>query len=280
MDYKLVCIDVDGTLLNSKHKITSRTKAAILKAHQLGVHIVISTGRMYTDAEYYSNLIGVKSPVIASNGAFIKEKDNDRVIYKDILGEHLSLELLAIFRKHNIQPYFCTPNKFYYGNIMFKLFYLGSKILGKRRNELDIQFVFSWDQWQKILRREKNNIVKGEIIYRDATLISALREEITGITQLEIVDSSKYNIEITRCGVSKGKAVAMLASFYGLKPEEVITIGDSANDISMLQYAGLGIAMANAADIVKQKADYITDSNDDEGVAKAIDKFILGKGTG
>lgn len=74
MEYKLICIDVDGTLLNSKHRITNRTKDMILKAHELGVHIVISTGRMYTDAEYYSNLIGVKSPVIASNGAFIKKK--------------------------------------------------------------------------------------------------------------------------------------------------------------------------------------------------------------
>lgn len=93
-------------LLNSKHKITKRTKDMILKAHELGVHIVISTGRMYTDAEYYSNLIGVKSPVIASNGAFIKEKDNDKVIYKDVLGEELSLQLLAMFRKYAIKPYF------------------------------------------------------------------------------------------------------------------------------------------------------------------------------
>ena len=65
MAYKLICIDVDGTLLNTKHKITKETKEILLQAHQLGIHIVISTGRMYTDAEYYSNLIGVKSPVIA-----------------------------------------------------------------------------------------------------------------------------------------------------------------------------------------------------------------------
>ena len=87
MAYKLVCIDVDGTLLNSKHKITPRTREVLIKAHKKGIQIVVCTGRMYTDAEYFSNLIGVKSPVIASNGAFIKEKDNDQVIFKDILGE-------------------------------------------------------------------------------------------------------------------------------------------------------------------------------------------------
>ncbi|MBP2627373.1 MAG: Cof-like hydrolase [Firmicutes bacterium] len=276
MAYKLICIDVDGTLLNSKHRITKRTKEIILQAHQLGVHIVISTGRMYTDAEYYSNLVGVKSPVIASNGAFIKEKDNDKVIYKDVLGEKFSLELLEIFRKHQIKPYFCTPHKFYYGNIMFKFFYLATKILGSRSNKLDVEYVFSWDRWQKILQKEKNNIVKSEIIYRDAALIYELRNELKKLTHLEIVDSSKHNIEITRKGVSKGKAVAMLASLYDIKREEIITIGDSENDVSMIEYAGLGIAMGNAADSVKQRADYITDSNDNEGVANAINKFILG----
>ncbi|MBC8016144.1 MAG: HAD-IIB family hydrolase, partial [Sporomusaceae bacterium] len=217
MPYKLVCIDIDGTLLNSKHKITERTKEILVKAHELGVHIVISTGRMYTDAEYYSNLIGVKSPVIASNGAFIKEKDNDKVIYKDILGEKLSLQLLEIFRKHNIKPYFCTPNKFYYGNIMFKFFYLATQLLGTRSNKIDVQYVFSWNQWKRILHEEKDNIVKSEIIYRDPALIDEMRQELRQLPQLEIVDSSKYNIEITRKGVSKGKAVEMLATLYHVK---------------------------------------------------------------
>ena len=276
MAYKLVCIDVDGTLLTSKHKITDRTKAILLAAHQQGVHIVISTGRMYTDAEYFSNLIGVKSPVIASNGAFIKDKDANKVIYQDVLGENLSLELLAIFRKHRTKPYFCTPHKFYYGNMMFKFFYVASKLLGARSNQLDMEYIFSWQQWQKVLNKEKDSIVKCEIIYRNVELIRELRAEIQSIKQLEIVDSSRYNVEITRKGVSKGNAVAMLASFYGLRREEIVTIGDSENDLSMIEYAGLGIAMENAADNVKQKADFVTSSNDNEGVANAINRFILG----
>lgn len=275
MAYKLVCIDVDGTLLNSKHRITDRTKAVLQQAHRQGVHIVISTGRMYTDAEYYSNLIGVKSPVIASNGAFIKDKDTNKVIYQDVLGESLSLEVLALFRKHRIKPYFCTPHKFYYGNVMFKFFYVASTLLGTRNNKLDMEYIFSWQQWQKILQKEKNNIVKCEIIYRNTELIRELRNEIQNIKQLEIVDSSRYNIEITRKGVSKGNAVAMLAAFYGLRREEVLTIGDSENDLSMIEYAGLGIAMENALDRVKQKADFVTSSNDNDGVAKAINRFIL-----
>lgn len=275
MAYKLVCIDVDGTLLNRRGAISKRTRDVLVKAHELGVHIVVSTGRMYTDAEYYSNLIGVRSPVIASNGAFIKDKDSKKVIYKDVFGSELSLELLAVFRKHQINPYFCTPQKFYYGTILFKLFYLGSKILGKRSNKLDLEYVFSWKQWQKVLHKEHDNIVKSEIIYREPALIQGLKNELLQLPQIEIVDSSKYNIEITRKGVSKGKAVEILAAFYGLKREEILVIGDSINDLSMIEFAGIGIAMGNALDIVKERADYITDSNDNEGVAKAINKFIL-----
>lgn len=275
MAYKLVCIDIDGTLLNKKHMLTKRTKEILVKAHKLGVHIVISTGRMYTDAEYYSNLLGVQSPVIASNGAFIKEKNNDKVLYKDVLGSEVSFEILKIFRKHQIKPYFCTPHKFYYGNIMFKIFYLGSQLWGVRNNKLDLQYVFSWGQWQKVLHKEQDNIVKSEVIYRNPALVSALRNELMNVPQLEIVDSSRYNIEITRKGVSKGKAVAILAEFYHLKREEIISIGDSANDLSMIEFAGLGIAMENASELVKARADYITDSNDNEGVANAINKFIL-----
>lgn len=275
MAYKLVCIDVDGTLLNNQRKITKRTKEILLEAHKLGIHIVISTGRIYTDAEYYSDLIGVKSPVIASNGAFIKEKDTNKVIYKEVLGESLSLKLLEIFHRQRINPYFCTPDKFYYGNILFKVFNLATTIIGRSSNKMNMEYVYSWKRWHKILCKESDNIVKCEIIYRNAALINELRNELRNIQQLEIVDSSKHNIEITRKGISKGKAVAMLASLYNLKREEIMTIGDSENDLSMIEYAGMGIAMGNALESVKKKADYITDSNENEGVANAISRFIL-----
>lgn len=275
MAYKLICIDVDGTLLNSKHKITNQTKAVLQQAHQQGAHIVICTGRMYTDAEYFSGLIGVKSPVIASNGAFIKDKDTDKVIFKDVLGQELSLHLLEIFQKHNVVPYFCTPDKFYYGTILFKLFYIVTRLLGKRSNSIDLEYISSWQEWEKVVKAEGNNIVKCEIIYRNNASVENLQKELRCIEQFEVVNSAKHNIEITRKGVSKGKAVAMLAAMYNLKREEIVAIGDSENDVSMIEYAGLGIAMGNALESVKQKADYVTDSNDNEGVAKAINWFVL-----
>ncbi len=141
-----------------------------------------------------------------------------------------------------------------------------------------MEYIFSWQRWHEVVHKEQSNMVKCEIIYRDIALVDELRQELQNIEQLAIVNSSKHNIEINRKGVSKGKAVAMLAAHYNLKREEIITIGDSENDVSMIEYAGLGIAMENALESVKQKADYITDSNDNEGVANAIKRFVLEDG--
>lgn len=277
MRYKLVCIDMDGTLLNSKHKITETTKETLRKTHEKGVHIVISTGRMYTDGEYFSNLIGVKSPVIASNGAVIKEKDRDEVIYKSILSESLTKKLLSISAKHKVPLMFFTPKTLYSENILYSIFSHFLKLRKYVSSDMKINTIFSKEKWDKILTKEKENIVKCEFYNRNEEKLRKIRDELKNIKDIEVVSSSKYNIEITCKGVSKGRAVEILAGYYNLRKEQVITIGDSENDLSMIEYAGLGIAMGNAIDRVKEKANFITDSNDNEGVAKAINNFILGR---
>lgn len=277
MNYKLVCIDMDGTLLNSKHKISEFTKEALKKAHDIGVHIVISTGRVYINAESYSNLIGVKSPVIASNGAIIKEKDRDDVIYKSVLGEELSLKLLNIFLKYNAAPSFSTSERIYSSNILMRFYMLFIRLRGVMKIDFDFNFIKSRKQWSDILSKEKDNIIKCEVVSNSKNKLKKIRLELEKIKEIEIVSSAKHNIEITCKGVSKGSAVERLSEFYNIRKEEIIAIGDSENDLSMIEYAGLGIAMGNSIDKVKEKADFITDSNDNDGVAKAINKFILKK---
>lgn len=275
MNYKLVCIDVDGTLLTTHGKVTARTKSALQEVHKRGIHVVVSTGRMYTDAAYYSDLIGVRSPVVASNGALIKEKDNNDIIYRSVLGEALSLQILDAFRAHGVTPFFCTPDKFYYGSILFKVFYLLAKIRGRRNNPICSEYVFSWQRWQHVLRKESENMIKCEIIHRDIHSLQELCRDLRNMSQIELVESSKHNIEINCKGVSKGRALEFLADFYHFPREAIIAIGDSGNDISMLEYAGLGIAMGNAPAAVKERADYVTASNNEDGVAEALNKFVL-----
>jgi Cof subfamily protein (haloacid dehalogenase superfamily) len=275
MKYKLVCIDMDGTLLNSKHKISETSKKVLKKAYNMGVHIVISTGRIYVDAKGYSNLIGVKSPVIASNGAVIKEKDRSEVIYKSVIDKKLCFKLLDVCFKHDVVPNFSTSDKLYTGSILVSIFFEITKLKGGINKEVKIEYVKSFGKWNKVLEKEKDNIVKCEVMNKSKSKLRKFREELKKIKEIELASSSKHNVEITCKGVSKGRAVKVLANYYNIKREEIIAIGDSENDLSMIEFAVLGIAMGNAIDMVKEKADFITDTNDNDGVAKAVDKFVL-----
>lgn len=278
MKYKLVCIDMDGTLLNSKKTVSEANKNAIKKAHELGVNIVITTGRVYENAASYSNLIGVKSPVIASNGAIIKDKDSDNVIYKKSLENENINQIINLCNKHKIKPNFNTYNSFICGSrfvyMLVSRFFLKSM---SSTNDGRLKMEYVKDNYKLIKKSEQNydDIIKCEIIHMSSKKISALKKELHELKDIEVVSSSKYNIEITAKSVSKGKAVEALANYYKIRREEIITIGDSENDLSMIEYGGLGVAMGNAREEIKRRADYITDTNDNDGVAKVINKFIL-----
>ena len=110
MDYKLICIDMDGTLLNDKKIISERNLRAIRLASEKGVRIAVCTGRIFTSADFFSELLGVKSPVIASNGAYIREKDRDEVVYKATLGAEKCKKLLSVFRQYDIYPHYYTSD--------------------------------------------------------------------------------------------------------------------------------------------------------------------------
>lgn len=275
MKYKLICIDMDGTLLDSRYKVSEFSKSTLKKAHDMGVHIVVSTGRTYADAEAYSDLIGVRSPVIASNGAIVKEKMNSEVIYMNPIKEKLCMQLLRIFKKYNVKPTYSTPYKIYCSSLKTKIFVEYLKIKGIMNKSINLEFVVFWRQWFNIFRREEGNIIKCEIADNNQDKLENIRRDLSNIEGIEITSSSKNNIEIMKKGTSKGRAVQILSDHYKIKKEEIIAIGDSENDLLAIEFAGVGIAMGNANEEVKKKADFITDSNDNEGVGKAIEKFIL-----
>lgn len=273
-NYKLVCIDMDGTLLNSHREVSERTKTALKKAHDLGVHIVISTGRIFSNAAFYSDLLGVKSPVIASNGSFVREKDSDNVIYKCEIDNEICMKIIDICEKKDIRVNFYTP----YGTCgNSKLFYFITKryIQKETKEPISVELAVRFSKVREYIVKNDRNIIKCEIVHRNIDKIKLLREALNEIEGIEISWSSRHNIEITKKSVSKGNAVKQLAKYYNIQKEEIIAIGDSENDISMIEYAGLGVAMDNALDRIKERADYVTAANDDDGVAKVIEKYIL-----
>ncbi|QNO13994.1 HAD family phosphatase [Alkalicella caledoniensis] len=281
MDIKLICIDLDGTLLNSENAITPRSKDALLKATQLGVHVAVSTGRTFVDADYYSSLVGLKTPIISSNGAYIKEKDQGKVIYQNVLDENVLTTILEICKRYGISPCMNTPFKKYHGkdfSELFKIFDEKAKKFNRIITVYKRELVENMAEWKDIIKKEKDNIIKCELYSSNKEIILKIRQELDDLDDVEAIFSIHHSIEVTCKGVSKARGVEILAGFYNLKPENVMAIGDSENDLSMIKYAGLGAAMGNSIDMIKEASDYVTDSNDDEGVAKAIEKFVLKMG--
>lgn len=273
MSYKLICIDMDGTLLNDGKTINEENIKAIKKAHDKGVKIAICTGRLFASAKYFGELIGVKAPIIASNGAYIREKDRDEVIYQSVLGIDKCKKIQSIVCNYDFDYFYnkcdCVISaKDYpeeYGYVA------ANKTIPE---EYRVNLIRSFDI-DKSIKENGNDILKCICMSRDIEKLNSAKEKLMQFNDFEIVSSAYDNIEIMNKEVSKGHACEVLANFYNLKRDEVMCIGDNENDLSMIEYAGMGVAMGNGSDKVKTAANYITDTNNNSGVAKAIDKFIL-----
>lgn len=274
---KLICIDMDGTLLNSNHEISERNKETLRQAKKLGVNIAITTGRLFGSARYYSNLIGIENtPVIASNGAYIKTNYEDIPILENSIPKEIAIEIYKIIKKHNLKINFNSwdtlmredevPDDHAY------------TIMNKQLPEdKKVKFIINSD-FISAIENFDGKILKGIVIEREnLDNLWAAKDELKEIfgDKLHVVSSGTDNIEIMIGTTSKGNAVAHLADILNVNAEEVMCIGDSENDISMLKFAGIGVAMGNGLQMVKDIADYITDTNDNDGVAKAVEHFVL-----
>ena len=271
---KLLCIDMDGYILSSSNKeISERSLKDIKVASEKGVKIVVCTGRVFTSANFYSELIGIKAPVIASNGAYIREKDRDEVIYKGLLGIDNCKKVLSVCRKYGLYPHYNTSNTIFTEKIIYSSKYYSE--LNKTLPEINRLKIELIDDWENTFEIHKNEILKCIAQDTDDEKIQMAKSELQEIESVEVVSSVSNNFEVMNKGVSKGKAVEILAEYYGITKDEVMCIGDNENDISMIKFAGIGVAMGNGSASIKEIANFVTDTNDNEGVAKAIEKFIL-----
>ncbi len=273
MSIKLICIDMDGTLLKDQQIVSEENKKAIKEAIEKGVKVAITTGRMYDCAKLYSKEIGLDTPIIASNGAFIGYKDE--VIYNNPLSISNIKAFLDVTKKYNLNSY-VTANFGIISDYELPETHV-YKVLNKTLNEDERIKLLVTNDMNKAMEEYNGQILKGVCV--DGQHIDELvkaRKELEDLNMdVEIVSSWDDNFEIMKKGSSKGEAVKALTEYLGLKQDEVMCIGDSENDLSMIKYAGVGVAMGNAIEKVKKSADYITDTNVNDGVAKAIRKFVI-----
>lgn len=270
MEYKLIAIDMDGTLLNSKNEVSERTRRAILKAGEKGTHVILATGRLLTSAIQHSNRINLRRPIISSNGAVVVD-ENKKIIYEKSIQREAIEAISYLADKENLYYHFYTRDSFYSNQYVEDIIEFYNPKGVKKEN------MVKFNLYKDIKEIIDNNIDIYKFIFidNDTKKLYKLREELKNIKNVNVSSSWSNNIEVMEEEVSKGNSLKYLCERLNVKRENVIAIGDNENDMSMINFAGLGVSMGNGNKKIKTIADIITSTNDEDGVAKIIEKYIL-----
>ncbi len=266
--YKLIALDMDGTLLNSQKALTSRVRSAITSAKEQGIKVVLASGRPFEGMLPTLKELGLDGKddyALTYNASLILKVACKTVVSSAILTGQDAIELNKIANKLgvNILAYsmtrgLITPKQNKYTDFE-------AKLNGIEFTEFDFNKLEADEDILKVMMIDEPELLSKAI----DELPQALQDKYS------MARSTPFFFEFMNKDSNKGKGMAALTAHLGLSPEQIICVGDAANDLEMIKYAGLGVAMENAIDEVKAHANYITASNDDEGVAHVFEKYIL-----
>ena len=244
MIYKLIAMDMDGTLLTDDKQISPANQHWIKEAEKQGIIVMLTTGRGYQNIEPYLSALQANPPIVATNGAEVWSSPT------------------AIMERHPL-PWETIEQ------------------LRAIALELDVWYwaynteeLVQKNTWHAKANHEESIWVKFGFSTKEQVLLTKLDEQLKNIPGIEVTSSNDTNLEISLKGISKISGIQKICSSKGISLEETVAIGDGENDITMLKACGLGIAMENATDHVKQHADLLTASNENDGVAKLIQYVI------
>ena len=269
MKYKLLVLDVDGTLLNDEREISKRTLAALLKVQQMGVRIVLASGRPTYGLMPLAKTLELGNYggfVLSYNGCQIIKAQNGEILFERRINPEMLPYLekkarkngFAIFTYHDDTLITDSPDNEYIKN---EALLNNLKII--REDEFSTAIDFAPCKCMLVSDKEKALIgLEQHWEKRLAGTLDAFRSE-------------PYFLEVVPCGVNKANTLGALLEHLGVTREEVIAVGDGVCDVTMLQLAGMGVAMGHSQDSVKVCADYVTASNEEDGVAVAVEKLIL-----
>ncbi|MFL0196508.1 Cof-type HAD-IIB family hydrolase [Clostridium sp. WILCCON 0269] len=272
--YKIIAVDMDGTLLNDKRLVPEYNKDMIYKAIELGVKFVICSGRPPMALKFYSEELFPKEPMICCNGAVIIG-ENKSIIKSNPLNRYSLLRVIDLLREEK-DTYYHFYDDF---GLYSEQFRYTTKKFYDNNNDSNSKFkmkITIVKNSKTFIKHSKCSISKIVVIDEDVEYLNRLRGKIDKVPGITTTKSDLYNIEIVSRGVSKGKALEFLAGYYKVPMGECIAIGNDENDKSMISAAGLGVAVRNSREILKKSADYITDIDNNSGaVGEVIKKFIL-----
>lgn len=284
---RLIATDMDGTLLNQEREVSQENANAIIQAQEKGITVVVATGRDYTEAINPLKRAGLRCPIISVNGAEMRSEDGEKLVSTPLSYKQYKI-INDTLRENKIYYEIYTSKGAYTNNqelalqvVVDVLKSTGEvegdeehlfQIAERRFQNAEIVFV---EDYHEIIEDEKVEIHKVLAFTMDDTAKLKARQELQkNQYALSVSSSAHENLEITNINAQKGIALQQYAKSKGIKMEDVMAIGDNFNDLSMLEVAGVSVAMENAEQKVKDVCLFVTKANDENGVAFAINEFI------
>ena len=289
--YKLVAVDLDGTLLNQYGDVTENTKRVIKNVMRKGTQVVLASGRSIDSIQNISNEIGASRYIVAGNGAVLYDIEEQKNLYENYIPIEKAKKIIDICEENSIFYNIYTNKKIVTKNLRYNVLYYYKENLKKAdRKKTNIDIVDSIQDYVKNMRDE--NIMKIFICDETASVFNSIMKKFEEVPNVETLDVSHmsrkvikkgtlefpieyYYTEISMKNVDKWNAIEFLINKMGINKDEVIAIGDNMNDKKMIEEAGLGITMEGSTPAVTDIANYVTADNNNEGVAKALEKFCF-----
>lgn len=285
MKYKILATDMDGTLLKNDKSLSAQNIQALRRARDMGMEIVISTGRPYATLKPYLKTIGFDCWLITNNGSVIRNKKNE-IIEAIYMNNSTILSVIDLLQRENVyfhgtDPYYTFIRGYRERLRVFKG-YMKNKKLSPVNEGIQLM-------WSVLLNRSHkkidfsnyiNNSGKLSSLFifsRDYERLNALKSKLIQWPDVEITSSGRENLEVLDKLATKGNGLKKVCEILNISANQVVAVGDNINDLSMIDYAGLGVAMGNAEEIVLKRANWITTTNQEDGVSHLIEGLLSNK---
>lgn len=270
---RMIGVDLDGTLLNSEKQLTDYTKEVLKKAIEQEVAVVVATGRPFSGVpDELKHFPGMRYALTA-NGARILDMQKQKVVYENLLSGEIAEKVIDILKRHHAIHEFFVDGVGYMNEDGLKNVYayfedphMAEYLQSTRIPVKDVK---------EKLQAMKCEVDKLQGIFRNQKDKQEALEELNTLSGIVVTAAMDNNLEINKEGTNKGLGLLQLGKSLGISREEIMACGDGGNDVEMLKEVGFAVAVANAYDPVKTAADFVTVSNDEDGVAKAIERFVL-----
>lgn len=272
MDYEMIVLDLDGTLTNRDKVITQRTKEALTEAMKQGKKVILASGRPVYGVMPLAKELRLSDYggyILAFNGGVIMDCRTEEVVFSRMLPAESNYQIIQLALKNRVDLLTYDRDVILTNNEESSYVQLESRINHLRVRQLEMDELFARLDFS----------VPKFLMVDDGDYLAMVEPRVKAALgkNFSVYRSEPFFLEILPRGIDKAQSLERLLQKMGLKKEQLIACGDGYNDLSMIRFAGLGVAMANGVLPVRKAADYITASNDEDGVALVVEKFMLGR---